>query len=270
MALPVFDATAEATALSTSGYSFSHTCSGSNRYLFVAVYTYIDTGTGALPTATYDSVSMTQLATQVYGPYSERITIFGIIAPSTGSNSVAVSVSPSQDEVTCVSTSYTGVHQTTAIGAVDSDTSDSSPVTVTPASTTDDLVIDAVCTYDQTLTIGSGQTLRGEHDVSEREYVAISSKPGAASTTTMTWTWSGGDDVALFGLALKPVTVVTLTVADATHGHSVDNAVLTQAHTLAVAEAGHGHAVDNVVLVQASTLAVFNALHSHVSQLLPA
>lgn len=56
---------------------------------------------------------------------------------------------------------------------------------------------------------------------------------------------------------------VVLTVADCSHGHTVDNVALTQANTLAVAEALHAHAVDNVALTQANTLVVADALHDH-------
>jgi hypothetical protein len=56
---------------------------------------------------------------------------------------------------------------------------------------------------------------------------------------------------------------VTLTVADAAHAHTVDSPSLTQAHVLAVADATHAHAVDSPSLTQANTLAVADALHGH-------
>lgn len=61
----------------------------------------------------------------------------------------------------------------------------------------------------------------------------------------------------------SPVLSYTLVVADATHGHSVDNVSLAQANTLTVADATHGHAVDAVALIQAHVLTLQDALHAH-------
>lgn len=61
----------------------------------------------------------------------------------------------------------------------------------------------------------------------------------------------------------SPVLNYTLVVADATHGHAVDNVSLTQANTLTVADATHGHAVDAVALIQAHVLTLQDALHAH-------
>ena len=55
----------------------------------------------------------------------------------------------------------------------------------------------------------------------------------------------------------------TLTVADLAHGHSLDNVTLGLAITLAVADLAHGHSLDNVALTQANTLAVNDLAHGH-------
>ncbi len=56
-----------------------------------------------------------------------------------------------------------------------------------------------------------------------------------------------------------------LAVADATHGHAVDNVVLTTSTTLVVADAVHAHSVDSLALTLQTTLAVADALHDHAA-----
>jgi hypothetical protein len=56
-----------------------------------------------------------------------------------------------------------------------------------------------------------------------------------------------------------------LTIADATHSHSADNAVLTSSHLLTVADATHAHSADNVALSTAILLALADALHGHTA-----
>ena len=57
----------------------------------------------------------------------------------------------------------------------------------------------------------------------------------------------------------------TLTVQDASHGHTADAPALTQAATLAVADAAHAHTAASPALVQGSTLAVADTAHAHAA-----
>jgi len=56
-----------------------------------------------------------------------------------------------------------------------------------------------------------------------------------------------------------------LTIADSTHSHSADNAVLTSSHLLTVADATHAHSADNLDLSTAILLALADALHGHTA-----
>ena len=58
---------------------------------------------------------------------------------------------------------------------------------------------------------------------------------------------------------------VTLTIQDATHGHSADAPVLFSDHGLIVADAAHGHTADNLALSADLALVVADALHSHAA-----
>lgn len=58
---------------------------------------------------------------------------------------------------------------------------------------------------------------------------------------------------------------ITLTIDDATHGHTADGVSLSQQHQLAVQDASHAHAVDNLALTQQHQLAVADAAHAHAA-----
>ena len=94
--------------------SFSHTCSGTNRFLVVAVT--IDKTSGTPPAScdvTYGGVAMTlhNTANHQDGSIFSKIHIFGLIAPATGSNTVAIGSVDGTINF-CAAVSYTGVKQT--------------------------------------------------------------------------------------------------------------------------------------------------------------
>lgn len=105
------DASTQAT-VSGSGvtnYTFSHTCSGSNRVLFVGVYD----GAGDTTTSvTYNSVAMTQIGKIALDAETPFIYVYGLVAPATGSNTVSITRSGTGSVIGGAATSYTGVAQT--------------------------------------------------------------------------------------------------------------------------------------------------------------
>jgi len=62
----------------------------------------------------------------------------------------------------------------------------------------------------------------------------------------------------------------TLTVADATHGHTADSLVLTSSTALVIADATHGHTADNLTLdaTTGTSLTVADATHAHTADAL--
>jgi hypothetical protein len=102
--------------------SWSHTCTGSSGLLLAAVAVDISSGSdaGLTCTATYNGVSMTSVqrwesggAGQVVG----FVQVFKLIAPATGANTVAVSVSGgTPDKLAAGSLSFSGADQTTGTG----------------------------------------------------------------------------------------------------------------------------------------------------------
>jgi hypothetical protein len=163
---------------------------GLNRALLVAAESW-DGGSNdpETPTCTYDSVSMTQFGTRRYG--DSRITFFGLGNPSSGTNNIVLTWSETQSDANMTAVSYTGVDQTTPFdtGGVQIDDS-TGGVSVDVTSETGDLVVDAVGWYEETETIGSGQTERAFRDGASAYDSIKQGEEDGASTVTMSHTFS--------------------------------------------------------------------------------
>lgn len=94
-----FDAVTSSTAS-----SFSHTCTGSNRVLFVGVFS----GSDNVTAVSYNGVAMSLLA-KVASPTAEEVYIYYLTAPTSGSNTVAITGGTG---ITNRAVSYTGAAQT--------------------------------------------------------------------------------------------------------------------------------------------------------------
>lgn len=100
-------------ATTSSTTPFNHTCTGTNLILFVAIGN--STITAQSTTAvTYGGVAMTEIQSrQQLG--NAQVKLWYLIAPATGSNSVAITGGTSSMRASAVS--FTGVAQTSPIGA---------------------------------------------------------------------------------------------------------------------------------------------------------
>ncbi len=90
-----------------SSVTWSHTCSGSDRVLVVAVTSYAKKTTGA----TYNGVAMTLVSEEDQGA-TLRVSVFCLKNPASGANNVVVSLSGT-DYVRTSAVSFTGADQTT-------------------------------------------------------------------------------------------------------------------------------------------------------------
>ena len=108
MAAIALDAVASGEAGSAISLTYAHTCTGSNRILFVGVMTFdpADLVSGV----TYAGVSMTRIATVQEPATTFRIYLYYLINPASGANNVVVS-SSSSTTIRSSSTSYTGARQ---------------------------------------------------------------------------------------------------------------------------------------------------------------
>lgn len=115
--------------------SWSHACAGADRALYVGVATDHNAGI-TVSGVTYGGVAMTPVGTHFRsGAY--RVTVFRLLAPATGTNTVAVTLSGSSAAV-CAAISLTGVDQTDPDDApVTSDASSGHPSSTVPSATGD-------------------------------------------------------------------------------------------------------------------------------------
>ena len=201
--MPVFDAhsTAKGTA---SSLTFSHTCTGADRYLKVAVgVNFTDNDVTGV---TYNGVALTLLSALENVMRDE---FWYLIAPAAGTFNIVVTFAGATREKVCHGDSYTDVHQTTPHGTVATAFANSTTPSVAVSSAAGELVVDALAAKESdapaTLTVHASQTQRGNDSANAANAVfgATSEEAGAASVT-MSWTLSSTNDWATIGVSLKP------------------------------------------------------------------
>jgi hypothetical protein len=103
--------------------SFSHTCTGSNLLLIVAVNNPNQDITGV----TYNGVAMTQ---QLAPTGAGNLAVYSLLNPATGSNTVAATGMGGSSSVMIIAASYTGVKQTAFPDSKNNDTTNLTPRTL--------------------------------------------------------------------------------------------------------------------------------------------
>lgn len=106
-----FDAASDGGAITATSLSWSHTCTGANRILFVGFNGDNSGGADDITGVTYNSVAMT-LAVKKINPTSgdRNLYLYYLIAPATGSHTVTISASGSHN-LSGGALSYTGAKQ---------------------------------------------------------------------------------------------------------------------------------------------------------------
>jgi len=221
-----YDSSSSGYTASGSSLTFSHTCSGSNRILFVGVGPYSAGST--ITGVTYNGVSMTLIATSGASAVGgQHALMYYLINPTSGANNVVVSAS-SSIKIAAVSASYTGALQT---GQPDSSATNNDPgpgnVTTLTGSTT---VASSACwtvmcgfnDNEQALSAGSGSTLR--IDGTHGNAMFDSSKEVPLGSYSMTYT-GGSAHYCLVIASFKPAT---------TNGIALDNYINEQTQSSGV------------------------------------
>lgn len=146
---------------STAGTTLTaaHTCSGSNRILFVHIRAAGTTDT--VSSVTYAGVAMT-LVNKTFGINNLGTYLYYLIAPSTGSNNVIINTGVAA--ISAVAVSYNGVLQS---GQPDSSTTNSNASTT--GLTTSVTSIADNCWTIMGINTGSGNTLPGAGSVAVQE-----------------------------------------------------------------------------------------------------
>lgn len=206
-----FDAVAGATENPISGtVDWSHTCTGSDRILLVWV---LDNVAGAVTGVTYNGVSMTRIIAPYQGYINVYHTLYGLLAPATGSNTVSVSFSSSSSWGGGVSTSYTGVDQSALPTLTDSDTSAPTKVAsitsnITTAVGDSWLVCQSRSGSSGNTVAGTGATERYGTNGFSQVYDSGGSL-GAAGSKSITTTVATTEVMSQIAVAITPVTVPT-------------------------------------------------------------
>lgn len=172
-----FDAQASAGFGFVSSWSWSHTCTGADRVLYVMLSLVTDRTVSAI---TYGGQTMTEIKTALV---TSRYRLFRLLAPPTGANSVSITLSASSRGVGG-SVSLTGVDQSTPNDAIVEELSGDASIVVTSA--VNDLVIDFISANAVVgaFAAGAGQTLHYDtEDGGGFEEQASSREAGAASVT---------------------------------------------------------------------------------------
>lgn len=151
-----------AVAPGSSPLTWSHTCTGSNRALLVAVS--IGAAAGTITGATYNSVAMSKLITTDFNGSLGVLEMWGLVNPASGANNISVTWTGSQF-MGASAVSYTGVAQ---YGLPDASAyTDIAGVSSSSISTSVTTVADrtwlVAATYANTTnpTAGTNQTARG-------------------------------------------------------------------------------------------------------------
>lgn len=203
MAAPVFDAVSSAVGAGAGPYTWSHTCSGSNRVLFVKV-SYYDSG-DSVSGVTYNGVTMTAMPSSLVSNGQYFVVWYYLINPATGSNTVSVSFTGTVFDFGGSAVSVTDADQTTAFGGVATATGTSTTPSVNVSSASDELVIDGLSiVHSGTLSVGAGQTQR-TNEICGGFIKHGTSTEGGGATTTMSWTNSSSQAWAISAFAAKPV-----------------------------------------------------------------
>ena len=196
-------------AADSSSFSFSHSCSGSDRLLIVSVH--CDNGID-VSAVTYAGQSLTLVSQVVHSGGKPRVEVWRLIAPPTGSNNVAVTLSGgNSDKVTVGAITYNGVNQTTPIDGVTSAQGYSTSASVTVVSQVGDLVQDAMAAISAgASSIGSGQTQRYSREMggsgASNHFGVASTEPGATSVP-MSWSLTESKEWVIVGFNINPSVV---------------------------------------------------------------
>lgn len=222
-----FDAASNSGYKTASGsYNWSHTCTGTERCLVVGV-AMLSVAGSSVSGITYNGVALTRIGFVASVSGAIRSELWRLIAPATGAHSIAVTLSASLDSAACAS-SFTGVNQTTPTEAANTASATNvgaADATVDVTTLTDnDLVIDMVATSDTAITVGSGQTQRGNVTGTLGSGAMSTEAKASHGAVTMSWTAVG----ALATWSTVSCGLIAATVPDApSHSLTPGNQSLT-------------------------------------------
>lgn len=215
MAFALDSSVSGASATPGSSLTWSHTCSGSDRILFVAAATNEADNTDYVTGVTYNGVAMTRVDT-FRSPGQGGLVMYMLVNPATGANNVVVSLSASKN-VYGASSSYTQAVQSGQPDSTNGNAAD--PTTSLTVNTTVVLpgswLISAAARKagsSDTISAGTNTTAR-----TVNAYVAIGDSNGAVGTGAQgqTWELSGTNGLAVINVSVAAIADVVSATSNA-------------------------------------------------------
>lgn len=198
MAIAFDAATTPVNNSNSTSLTFSHTCTGSNRALFVATGLHTsDVVTGV----TYGGVAMTLMGKVTNGRW---VYIYGLLNPASGANDVVVTCSSAADFLGATAMSYTGVLQSGLPDAVNTFTGNSTTITTSLTSVADNCWFLVAGRMGPNATASTNTTYRGNMN-DTWEVVGDSNGPKTpAGSFSMTSTSSSANPWNVVMLSVAP------------------------------------------------------------------
>ncbi len=176
------DATSSGTSVDATSITWSHTVSGSDRVIFVGVANQTAQPTGV----TFNGDALTSVFTAAQAD-TYYVSGWVLIAPDTGAHDIVVSYAGTTSGINGYGISFTGAHQTTAVGTPATSNGWGSTSTIDVTAETGDIVVDIMnCGSSTEPSIGANQTQI--HTANPGTTYQKGSREAGASTTTMSWT----------------------------------------------------------------------------------
>lgn len=150
-----FDASAQGVATGFNGgprtVNVTHVCTGTSLILIVWVAIWQDTGgTGTVSAITYNGVALTRAIASTRST-SMAGEMWYLIAPATGSHTLAVTVTGATDGIRVASGSFTGVDQTAPLGVTNTSTGTSgNPAITLTTATANSVAVAGLCRFGNT------------------------------------------------------------------------------------------------------------------------
>ena len=204
MATPVFDAATFGSSTGATSVTTAHTCSGTNRALYVWTYAR-DLGVGDVTGVTYNGVALTQIGL-TQADSNNDLKLWRLVNPASGANNVVVTISGTRPISICIMSLY-DVDQATPDGTV----VQNETLSVSSSLTDTQFLISGVGVENsaepaapQFTSTGTNQTERLDNYNGGRLYMSCATQTG---TGTVTASYTFATTVELSGIIAVPVNV---------------------------------------------------------------
>jgi len=203
---PEFSTAAGASGLNISTLSATLASTGANRVLLAGLC-WQDNNEDTVLSVSYNGVSCAHVLTTNWFYGSGKVALYSLTAPAAGSHALQVTMSGRVSELSLAGLIFTNANQSASLGLAagyfDESAADLDNINVTVPSTASDLVVDLLGYYAFEPVPGPGQTVLVVSENSGHASTVMSAKPGAASSTTMSWSLSDLTQISLIGVAVK-------------------------------------------------------------------